>query len=97
MTAMMGLDPSLAPAKSGTQTVMTLREESGETSAAPGPADPSRLGSIDLTGQSSGAGEIAGGPGGGFKNGRLMVDQTSDLAMMLGKKMKTPDAEPRTH
>lgn len=100
MTAMMGLDPSLAPAKSGgTQTALTLPEDSGAPAAAAavGPGEPPRLGSIDLTGQSSGAGEIPGGAGGGFRNGRLMVDESSDLAMTLGKKMKAPTVDPLTH
>lgn len=93
MTAMMGLDPSLATSTAA-QPAMTLPKEEGPQ--AGGGKAPS-MGSIDLRGQGDALGEIAGGPGGGFKNGRLMVDQDSDLAMMLGKKMKTPDADPLTH
>ncbi|CBN78442.1 expressed unknown protein [Ectocarpus siliculosus] len=93
MTAMMGLDPSLATSTAA-QPAMTLPKEEGPQ--AKGGKAPS-MGSIDVQGQGDALGEIAGGPGGGFKNGRLMVDQDSDLAMMLGKKMKTPDADPLTH
>ncbi|CAM9956762.1 unnamed protein product [Ectocarpus sp. 6 AP-2014] len=93
MTAMMGLDPSLATSTAA-QPAMTLLKEEGPQ--AKGGKAPS-MGSIDVQGQGDALGEIAGGPGGGFKNGRLMVDQDSDLAMMLGKKMKTPDADPLTH
>lgn len=101
-TAMMGLDPSFSPAGgaskgAGQQSAMTLpKEDLGSGTPSPG-SKPPALGSIDLTGQGTGAGEIPGSAGGGFKNGRLMVDVDSDLAMMLGKKMKTPDAEPLTH
>ncbi|CAB1116504.1 unnamed protein product [Ectocarpus sp. CCAP 1310/34] len=93
MTAMMGLDPSLATSTAA-QPAMTLPKEEGPQAKG---GKASSMGSIDVQGQGDALGEIAGGPGGGFKNGRLMVDQDSDLAMMLGKKMKTPDADPLTH
>ncbi len=96
MTAMMGLDPSIANAGSQQQQQPSAMALSKEDREASGRASPN-LGSIDLTGQSSGAGEIQGGVGGGFREGRLMINQDSDLALMLGKKMKNPDAEPRTH
>ncbi|CAM9370923.1 unnamed protein product, partial [Ectocarpus fasciculatus] len=94
MTAMMGLDPSLAPPSTAAQPTMTVPKEEG--SQAGGGKAPS-MGSIDVRGQGDALGEIAGGPGGGFKNGRLNIAEDSDLAMMLGRKMKTPDAEPLTH
>ncbi|CAN0394895.1 unnamed protein product, partial [Hapterophycus canaliculatus] len=95
MTAMMGIDPSFGPANTAeAQPAMTMSKESAQGGAA---KSSRSLGSIDLTGQSDGSGEIPGGPGGGFKNGKLLVDVDSDLAVTLGKKMKTPDAEPRTH
>lgn len=101
MTAMMGIDPSLATAGKGgaQQSALTLPKDGqgGGKSSSSGSRPSSTLGAIDLTGQSTGAGEIPGSAGGGFKDGRLMVDVDSDLAMMLGKKMKTPDAEPLTH
>ena len=98
MTAMMGLDPSLATLSSSglPQQSATSPPKDGEGGGRSRPST-STLGSIDLTGQSTGAGEIPGSAGGGFKDGRLMVDVDSDLATMLGKKMKTPDAEPLTH
>eukprot|EP00752_Nemacystus_decipiens_P003481 g3214.t1 len=97
MTAMMGLDPSLATAGSpgAPQSAMTLPKDG--QAAGKSSSEPKQLGSIDLTGQSTGAGEIPGSTGGGFKDGRLMLDVDSDLATMLGRKMKTPDAEPLTH
>lgn len=93
MTAMMGLDPSLATSTVAQPTKTVPKEEEPQG----GGGKARSMGSIDVRGQGDALGEIAGGPGGGFKNGRLMVDQDSDLAMMLGKKMKTPDAEPLTH
>ncbi|CAM9132804.1 unnamed protein product [Ectocarpus sp. 12 AP-2014] len=93
MTAMMGLDPSLATSTAAPPAITVPKDEEPQAGGGKAPS----MGSIDVRGQGDALGEIAGGPGGGFKNGRLMVDQNSDLAMMLGKKMKTPDAEPLTH
>ncbi|CAM9359298.1 unnamed protein product [Ectocarpus sp. 4 AP-2014] len=93
MTAMMGLDPSLATSTAAPPAMTVPKDEGPQAGGGKAPS----MGSIDVQGQGDALGEIAGGPGGGFKNGRLMVDQDSDLAMMLGKKMKTPDADPLTH
>ncbi|CAM9588763.1 unnamed protein product [Ectocarpus sp. 12 AP-2014] len=93
MTAMMGLDPSLATSTAAPPAITVPKDDEPQAGGGKAPS----MGSIDVRGQGDALGEIAGGPGGGFKNGRLMVDPDSDLAMMLGKKMKTPDAEPLTH
>lgn len=97
MTAMMGIDPSISSTKTAQAQPATSTATPKESGlGGTGKSSPT-LGSIDMTGQSDGSGEIVGGVGGGFKNGRLMVDVDSDLALTLGRKMKNPDPEPRTH